>query len=119
MAGDFPPETLRIGTLPGLDRHEGVGYSQPNKIKGTSTPALEEILITPPVMERYTKELRQNLNPEVAVAGGGAAGLTAARRRAPRGRKVAVGGRPRSSPGDRLLSGHQGAGLVTPRRVPG
>jgi len=70
-------------------------------------------------MERYTKELRQNLNPEVAVAGGGVAGLTAARRRAQMGRKVAVGGRQLSSPGDRLLSGHQAADLLNQRLRPG
>ena len=70
-------------------------------------------------MERYTKKLRQDLNPEVAVAGGGAAGLTAARRRAPRGRKVAVWGRQLSSPGDRLLSGHQAADLLSQRWRPG
>lgn len=70
-------------------------------------------------MERDTKEFRENLNLEVAMAGGGVAGLTAARRRAQRGRKVAVWGRQLCSPGDRLLSGHQAADLVNGRLRPG
>jgi thiazole biosynthesis enzyme len=52
--------------------------------------ALDEILITRAIIERFTEKLLENLDVDVAVVGGGVSGLTAAWRLAQKGRKVAV-----------------------------
>jgi thiamine thiazole synthase len=52
--------------------------------------ALDEVLITRAIIERYTAKLLDNLDLEVAVVGGGVSGLTAAWRLARQGHKVAI-----------------------------
>ncbi len=52
--------------------------------------ALDEVLITRAIIERYTEKLLDNLDLDVAVVGGGPGGLTAAWRLAQKGHKVAV-----------------------------
>ncbi len=52
--------------------------------------ALDEILITRAIIERYMEKLMNNLDVEVAVVGGGASGMIAAWRLAQKGHRVAV-----------------------------
>jgi thiamine thiazole synthase len=52
--------------------------------------ALDEILITRAIIERYMDKLLNNLDVEVAVVGGGASGMITAWRLAQKGRRVAV-----------------------------
>jgi len=52
--------------------------------------ALDEILISRAIIERFTEKLLNHLDLEVAVVGGGVSGLTAAWRLAQKGRKVAI-----------------------------
>src|SRR5512135_2908282 len=52
--------------------------------------ALDEVLITRAIIERYTEKLLANLDVDVAVVGGGVSGLTAAWRLAGQGHKVAI-----------------------------
>jgi sulfide-dependent adenosine diphosphate thiazole synthase len=52
--------------------------------------ALDEVIITRAIIERYTEKLLDNLDLDVAVVGGGPAGLTTAWRLAQKGWKVAV-----------------------------
>ncbi len=52
--------------------------------------ALDEVLITKTIIERFSEKLINNLDVDVAVVGGGVSGLTAAWRLAQKGRKVAV-----------------------------
>jgi thiazole biosynthesis enzyme len=61
-------------------------------IEERSTPAmaLDEILITRAIIERYTEKLLNNLDVDVAIVGGGPSGLTPAWLLARQGWKVAV-----------------------------
>ncbi len=52
--------------------------------------ALDEILITRAIIERYMEKLMNNLDVEAAVVGGGASGMIAAWRLAQKGHRVAV-----------------------------
>lgn len=52
--------------------------------------ALDEIIITRAIIERYTEKLLDNLELDVAVVGGGPSGLVTAWRLAQKGHKVAV-----------------------------
>jgi thiamine thiazole synthase len=52
--------------------------------------ALDEILITRAIIERYTEKLLDNLDLDVAVVGGGPSGMTTAWRLAQQGHKVAI-----------------------------
>ncbi len=52
--------------------------------------ALDEILISRAIIQRFTEKLLDNLELDVAVVGGGVSGLTAAWRLAQRGHKVAI-----------------------------
>jgi sulfide-dependent adenosine diphosphate thiazole synthase len=52
--------------------------------------ALDEILISRAIIQRFTEKLLDNLELDVAVVGGGVSGLTAAWRLAQQGHKVAV-----------------------------
>jgi thiazole biosynthesis enzyme len=52
--------------------------------------ALDEVLITRAIIERYTEKLLANVDLDVAVVGGGVSGLISAWRLARQGHKVAV-----------------------------
>ncbi|HZE21928.1 MAG TPA: sulfide-dependent adenosine diphosphate thiazole synthase [Desulfobaccales bacterium] len=52
--------------------------------------ALDEVLITRAIIERYTEKLLANVDVDVAVVGGGVSGLISAWRLARQGHKVAV-----------------------------
>jgi sulfide-dependent adenosine diphosphate thiazole synthase len=52
--------------------------------------ALDEVLITRAIIERYTEKLLANLDLDVAVVGGGVSGMTAAWRLAQKGHRVAI-----------------------------
>jgi thiazole biosynthesis enzyme len=52
--------------------------------------ALDEVLISRAIIERYTQKLLDHLDLDVAVVGGGVSGLTSAWRLAQRGHKVAI-----------------------------
>jgi sulfide-dependent adenosine diphosphate thiazole synthase len=52
--------------------------------------AIDEVLISRAIIERYTQKLLDHLDIDVAVVGGGVSGMTAAWRLAQRGHKVAI-----------------------------
>jgi thiamine thiazole synthase len=52
--------------------------------------ALDEILITRAIVERFTEKFLEHVDLEVAIVGGGVSGLTAGWRLAQRGHKVAI-----------------------------
>jgi len=52
--------------------------------------AIDEVLISRAIIERFTEKLLANLDVDVAVVGGGVSGMTAAWRLAQQGHKVAI-----------------------------
>jgi sulfide-dependent adenosine diphosphate thiazole synthase len=52
--------------------------------------ALDEVLITRAIVQRYTEKFLNNVDLDVAIVGGGVSGLTAAWRLAGQGHKVAI-----------------------------
>src|SRR3974390_2617290 len=80
--GSPPPYLTEMG---------GVGIFKGNALKRSKyNKALDEVLITRAIIERYTEKLLTNLDIDVAIVGGGPSGLTPAWLLARQGWKVAV-----------------------------
>jgi len=76
-----------------------------------SLSKLSEVEITRAIVDTYMNSLLDNLELDVAVAGGGPAGLTAARELALRGHKVALFDR-KLSPGGGMWGGGMGFNVI-------